>query len=161
MQKYTICVISDSHGRKNDLFNLISENNFDYIFYLGDGLSDLDDLIYLENLDQDRIIKVKGNCDIFSAESATIVTTINNVKVLLTHGHLFKVKYTIKELQDYASKQNVNLVCFGHTHKQFLQITGGTTLLNPGSLRNGDYAVVSLDENGGIGIDFKKVNDFE
>ena len=64
-------------------------------------------------------------------------------------------------MQDYASKQSVNLVCFGHTHKQFLQITEGTTLLNPGSLRNGDYAVVSLDENGGIGIDFKKLNDFE
>ena len=81
-----ICVVSDSHGRKKSLEELVGSNNFDYIFFLGDGLSDL------RGIDSDKIKKVSGNCDFFSSIAETQVFTIRGIKILITHGHKFKVK---------------------------------------------------------------------
>ena len=149
MKNYKVCVISDSHGSKQKLENLIFDSDFDYIFFLGDGLKDVEDI------QDDKIKKVSGNCDLFSMEDSTISFVLNNVKILLTHGHLFNVKWGLNKLLEYAKKQSINLVCFGHTHKQFLQIAVGVTLLNPGSFKDGKYAVLNIKTDGSFGIDFK------
>ncbi len=142
-----VCVISDSHGNRKNLEILLKENYFDYVFFLGDGLSDL------RNLDNLQIKKVCGNCDLFSNEPITQTFFLENKKILLTHGHTFKVKINNELLIDYAKKNNVNLVLYGHTHKQNMQTVNGIVFLNPGAFKENKYAVINIDKKG-IGIDF-------
>ena len=144
-----ICVVSDSHGRKKSLEELVGSNNFDYIFFLGDGLSDL------RGIDSDKIKKVSGNCDFFSDEAETLVFDIKGVKIMMTHGHNFKVKINTSLLLKYAKERGAKLVCYGHTHKSNLEVVDGVMLLNPGAFRDYKYAVVDIDERGGIGISFE------
>ena len=53
-----IVIISDSHGNKLAIDTVFKTIEFDYLFFLGDGLNDLGDYIYLDN-----VIAVSGNCD--------------------------------------------------------------------------------------------------
>ena len=56
-----IMLISDSHGNKLGIDKIFSTQKFDYLFFMGDGLNDLGDYIYLDN-----VFAVSGNCDFFS-----------------------------------------------------------------------------------------------
>ena len=56
-----ILLVSDSHGNRDGIEKLIENEQFDYLFFLGDGLSDLGLYDNIEN-----IIAVSGNCDFFS-----------------------------------------------------------------------------------------------
>ena len=145
-----ICVISDSHGRNKSLEDLIKLNDFDYVFFLGDGLNDLRDIEY------ENIKKVSGNCDFFSSIAETQVFTIRGIKILITHGHKFKVKVNTSLLLKYAKEQGVKLVCYGHTHKSSLEVIDGVMLLNPGAFRDYKYAIVDIDNKGGIGVNFEE-----
>lgn len=145
-----ICVISDSHGRRGLLEKVLESENFNWIFFLGDGLNDF------KNTNLKNIKKVSGNCDLFSCEAGTLIFSLNGIKIMLTHGHLFKVKAGNNELIQYAKKQGIKLVCYGHTHKESLNILDNIMLLNPGALKDGKYAIITIDNSGGIGVDFAR-----
>ena len=144
-----ICVISDSHGRKDKLEELLSTQSFNYVFFLGDGLSDIRDV------ENQNIKKVCGNCDIFSNEAHTQIINILNFKVMITHGHDYKVKLNTFLLLKFAKDHGIKLVCYGHTHRKSLQVIDGVMLLNPGAFKEGEYAVVEIDNKGGIGVNFE------
>lgn len=55
-----IAIISDSHGERNGMNALFEKDDFDYLFFLGDGLSDLGAYVNLDN-----VFAVSGNCDFF------------------------------------------------------------------------------------------------
>lgn len=139
-----ILIISDSHGSKSKIEWLKENESFDYLFFLGDGIKDLDDC----QLDS-KVVAVAGNCDIFSTETKQRVVAIENVRMLLTHGHLYKAKLTTGIMINEAVKIGLNIICFGHTHSKCYETIDGITLLNPGALANGDYAILWL-ENGKI-----------
>ena len=146
-----ICMLSDSHGRKKLAFDLLYEHKYDYVFYLGDGLKDVEDF------EEDNFIKVCGNCDIFEVAPITRTVTIEGVKFLLTHGHAFKAKYSDYGLIKVAQDMGANVVCFGHTHKQKHEVLEGITLINAGAFKNGDYAELTV-ENGKIKkVEFKEI----
>ncbi len=145
-----ICVISDSHGNKGKVQKVINQNSFDYLFFLGDGIRDLEVLDDLENI---KTKIVSGNCDLFADQALTQIFSLNNVKIMITHGHQFKVKLGTSNLFEYAKQHGISLVCYGHTHQKSLQMKDGVTLLNPGALKNNEYAIIYLDGKG-IGIDF-------
>ena len=42
------------------------------------------------------------------------------------------------------------LAIFGHTHTQLLEYKEGIYLLNPGAMRENEYALVTVDSQGGI-----------
>ena len=98
---YRILILSDSHGKREYLNALVNNQVLDYIFYLGDGTDrDLSNNIY-----NPSFLFVKGNCDdYFSDYPISQTVHINNHKVLLTHGHEFKVKYGKELLFDFANK---------------------------------------------------------
>lgn len=138
-----ILIISDSHGNVANLNYVISNYKFDYIFYLGDGISDLGTLTKLDN-----VKFVKGNCDIFSNAKYEEIVKIGELKFLLLHGHTYNVKQGLGALINYAKTLGVNYVFFGHTHKHFNQEIDGITFLNPGSLSNlrgGEQSFVMLN----------------
>ena len=145
-----ILVLSDSHGRKQKVEDLISSTPHDFIFFLGDGIGDFSKI-------NQNIFKVAGNCDFFSPEAVTRIENISNIKVMLTHGHAFKAKFLIEPMVDYAKQNNCSLLCFGHTHKQKYENISGVTVVNPGAFKNGNYAIITIDNLGNIQVELKSI----
>lgn len=136
-----IILISDTHGRKVKVEELIKNEDYDYIFFLGDGLKDFEAFE-----DNNKIIKVAGNCDLFSNEAKQKIVVIENIKFMLTHGHLYNAKWGIGALINEAVKINTKVVCFGHTHMQLTEKVDDIYLLNPGSLANGTYLKLDIHD---------------
>lgn len=139
-----ILVVSDTHGNKKGLNELVKSTNFDFIFFLGDLLGDVD------NLSSNNVIKVRGNWDYTLKFKTTEFVEIEGVKFMLTHGHKYFVKNGLGALIKEAQKNKVDVVCYGHTHKQDLCEVDGIKLLNPGafsSFKGGKftYAIINVD----------------
>lgn len=147
-----ILVISDTHGRAGEIEKAIeSQPQARHIFFLGDCLSDIEDLQYIYT---DRIFHtVCGNCDYGSMQKATDVTVVNGVKILFTHGHAYSVKGSLTRLKERARQEGAALVLYGHTHVANIQYEEGIYFVNPGSPtcpREGrpSYAVVDIVPQG-------------
>ena len=125
-----ILIISDSHGNKKAINNIFNQMNFDDLIFLGDGLSDLGDYKYLEN-----VYCVSGNCDFFSSEANEKVVDIAGKKFLITHGNRYGVKSRLDMIKARGDELGVDFVCFGHTHNQCIESFNGKYLLNPGSFQ--------------------------
>jgi len=151
--KYNILIISDSHGKKDYIDVLVNNSFYDYIFYLGDGADrDLGINIY-----DTKFKIVKGNCDNYFSDIALGESVyLNGLKIFLTHGHEYGVKYGIENILAFAIKNNYKIVCFGHTHKQYYQQVNGIHLINSGALKNGDYAELKIIDNN-IKVEFKNI----
>ena len=145
-----ICLLSDSHGSRGRVEDLVFSNNFDYIFFMGDGLRDLD------NIEDDKIKKVSGNCDLFNWEAITQFLEIEGFKIMLTHGHEYRAKLTPLLMLKKAKENDCQIVCYGHTHKQICEEIDNIYLINPGSFKNNDYAILSLQKNKKPTIEFFK-----
>ncbi|MFA6800480.1 MAG: YfcE family phosphodiesterase [Acholeplasmataceae bacterium] len=127
-----LLITSDVHGHEERLVEVIAKHK-DVDFHINAGDMCLDSHVYQKY----HIITVKGNNDFFTSEPLKRVFDLNGLKVLLTHGHIEHVKHNLDILKFYAKQLNVDLVVFGHTHQQYLEIDQNITILNPGAL--GDY----------------------
>ncbi|MDR0896442.1 MAG: metallophosphatase family protein [Oscillospiraceae bacterium] len=117
----------------------------DALCFLGDMDADAD---LLQSLLRDKqpgaaFVAVVGNNDFCSRRARTIEMHFGNVKALLTHGHLFPSQGALLRR---AAGQGCALVCCGHTHIPRLETKEGITLLNPGALRDGRWALAELDQ---------------
>ena len=54
-------------------------------------------------------------------------------KIILTHGHLLKVKYSYERAFYYAQEHEAKAIIFGHTHRQYCEYIDGIWMINPGS----------------------------
>ena len=54
-------------------------------------------------------------------------------RILVTHGHMESVKYSLQNLLYLAREQNCIAVCYGHTHQAANEEADGIRLINPGS----------------------------
>lgn len=136
-EKKRVLVVSDTHGEYSRIDEvLVGEGPFDALIHLGDQLSDVYAAKKMGNI---PIYTVKGNCDFGSLEKAERLVDLFGAKVLLTHGHLYGVKYSLTRLALAAAEKQVALVLFGHTHIPLLDWDGALTLMNPGSLGRPGY----------------------
>lgn len=139
-----ILVLSDSHG---DVFSLNKaldmQPGADMVIHLGDGERDFKSC----RIDKPAI-QVKGNCDWGSDLPAFTVTQEAGYTIYCTHGYAEMVKYGLYNLQSAARGYNADLALFGHTHTPVTYYEDGLWLVNPGSIRNGDFAVVDLTPKG-------------
>ena len=104
-------------------------------FYYGSSKNDVKDdsvvildpvgLEKLKNSNLDNIVAIFLNCD----EEI-------RYKRMIARGDEEKL----------AKEQNANYVCFGHTHSQYLEEYEGVYFINPGALKSGNYALITLDE---------------
>ncbi len=131
-----ILITSDTHRREEKL-NEIMEKHHDCEYHLDAGDSQLS-TTYLDN---HQIISVKGNTDFFIDLPHQRIIDIGDLKILLIHGHRHWVKFGLKQLEAYARSLNVNLCIYGHTHTQQLTELEGLTLINPGAVKDGFYAI--------------------
>ena len=140
MKKIIVC--SDSHGAKDYMSRLFEENNFDFFFFLGDGLSDLGLYQNLPN-----VYCVKGNCDFFSVEAGQVSINIDGKRVLAQHGNSFGVKSGLGGLIKHAKDMNANIVLFGHTHQFVAEKIDDIWFFDPGALKNGSALLIEIDLN--------------
>lgn len=143
-----ILLISDSHGRISRVDKLFERiDAFDYVFFLGDGAEDFRLYSYAYPA---KVEIIKGNCDHFYSDyPPLIVTTVEEVTFLLTHGHNYHVKQGLELLKEEAQRKGADVVCFGHTHKMIDKEIDGIRFINPGSLGYGSeksYIVLEVNK---------------
>ena len=102
----------------------------DYVFFLGDGISHLGDLLFHKGL-----VAVKGNCD-FVSFSREEVVEIEGVNILATHGDLYGVKRDLLPLYYRAKELDCQLALYGHTHYATAEDIDGLALINPGAIHS-------------------------
>lgn len=145
-----ILVFSDSHGDRHTMSGAVFAEQPDEVFYLGDGLEDLD-LLHAEHPAL-PITAVAGNCDRMGSAPWERVIERQGRRFLLTHGHTYSVKSGPGGLIAEARRQGADAALFGHTHRPLCEETDGLWLLNPGSAGSRcspSYGVIQM-ENGGL-----------
>ena len=151
-----ILVVSDSHGDAYAIRQAINEQpSAKILFFLGDGERDIE---FAESATNIFIHKVKGNCDFASGLPAYVVDEVDSVRVYATHGYVERVKYGTSLLRQYAADNKAAIALYGHTHIPDTTYSDGIWLINPGSIRMGEYAVVDITEKGIMPILMKLKN---
>ncbi len=150
---------SDSHGHAYNIRAALNKHpDAEVVFFLGDGLRDLEDFV----LDRSRVwFAVQGNCDYNALLGETMVKKTDSItlmgkRIFFTHGDLYGVKYGLDGVKKLALDHRADLVLFGHTHQPIEQYVstdeGGFYLFNPGSIGAGygdsSYGVISISDKG-------------
>ncbi len=141
-----VLVLSDSHGAVAKLRSILErEADCETVFFLGDGLSDIEKI---KNDYPDRkFITVKGNCDLYAAGEKDAYKYIDGITIFATHGDLYSVKYTLNDLIAKLKSVRGNLALYGHTHKADLQgYPSGIFAVNPGAVCDGKYCVLDIEK---------------
>lgn len=144
-----ILILSDSHGDTNRCINIINkfENRLDAIIHAGDCVRDAEDLTYI--FPDIPIHYVRGNNDIFTTAPSDLLVETGGVRIFITHGHEYRVKYELHyaTLAEKAKAVGADLCVFGHTHIPYTDFVGSMTILNPGSIRfDGTYAIAEIED---------------
>lgn len=144
-----IGVISDTHRITRNIIEELKEKPFDLIIHLGDFIKDAEKI---EEILEVEVIKIKGNCDFMEFDGdEELIKILGDKKFLLTHGHKYRVKYTLDNLYYKAKELEVDVVLFGHTHNSFNENIEGILFFNPGSPSNPrgsfdkTYGIIEID----------------
>lgn len=128
-----IIVVSDSHNNRQGLeklHDLFAEN--DAIIHLGDVSADGN---YLKTAyPHQQVTVINGNCDPVKLGENECVLEIEGVKLFLTHGHLYGVKYSLDKLCYRAQELGCTVALYGHTHNARIDQVGNVTAINPGCM---------------------------
>lgn len=125
----TILIFSDTHGLPLPERVKSVSNESDCVVFLGDGISALDDLLFKKNLHM-----VLGNGDFaYRGVKREEVLDIEGVKILICHGHAYRVKHDLLPLALRAKELGCDYAFYGHTHVAAIDEYDGVTLLCPGS----------------------------
>lgn len=154
-QMHKLLIVSDSHSLTTELTDIYERHDdVDAALHCGD--SELDTYSpYLKNY-----TVVKGNCDIFSAFSEEEVVQLGGLNILLTHGHLFRVKENLMTIQYAAREKEADVILFGHTHVALAKQEANQLFINPGSIHlpkqypEPTYAVMSWSDKTNITVTF-------
>jgi len=119
----------------------------DLIIHLGDHFRDAEAI----HMDFPHIPMeaVPGNCDYVPEEDPVKVIEPMGVRIMLTHGHTYRVKYETMPLLNAAFFQGADIVLFGHTHEPMYDLVQGLHVVNPGSAGKGrhpTWALIELEE---------------
>lgn len=140
-------VVSDSHGMSGNLYDVLeSHRDIEGLFFLGDGLHDIE---YLKGTHPDlKVYAVCGNCDKPGAPTEGIADC-GGVCVLYTHGHMYGVKSALGPLCRHAKEEGAAVALYGHTHNPLCGTQEGVLLANPGALSHFpiQYGILTV-ENG-------------
>lgn len=131
-----LIVFSDSHHRNvTDMLAVIRAENPDVVLHLGDVVEDVDDI---RSVFPDlQIYQVCGNNDFgwqSDGISDNLVVCAEQVRIFITHGHLFGVRRNTKMLAKEARKNNCQAALYGHTHRAGISQEDDILIANPGSI---------------------------
>ena len=127
-----ILVISDSHGRNDDVAGVLEQvGHIDMLIHCGD-IERGDE--YIRSLVDCPVHMVRGNSDYNLDLLREDMFTIGDYRVLLVHGHMWRVNRGVDYLKRVALEHHFDIVMFGHTHRPYIEIDDDITMLNPGSI---------------------------
>ena len=138
-----ILVFSDSHRSRADMLQAIEEQQPDQVIHLGDLITDAEELTYV--YPRLPICMVPGNCDGWTTEPAKKLITLQCKTILLSHGHLWRVKGSYDAAIADAHKAGADILLFGHTHRAYCQrLEDGLWVMNPGASRS-SYGTILIE----------------
>ncbi len=138
-----IVVFSDSHGSVEPMLHAVREERPDLVLHLGDHARDAEAL--QRELPGADIRFVRGNCDWASDAEEVLTPVADGVRIFMTHGHRYGVKYTLDALANAAHFSGAALALFGHTHQSEYRRMGDVTLFNPGAAGSGgSYGLITV-----------------
>ena len=142
-----IAVFSDTHRNIDGAIAAIERYRPDLIIHLGDHYRDAQNIqMTFPHIPMEY---VPGNCDYAPDKDEVKVIKPMGVRIMLTHGHTYRVKYETMPLLNAAFFQGANIVLYGHTHAPTYTLIQGMHVVNPGSAgqgRNPTWAKIELDE---------------
>lgn len=146
-----ILVVSDSHKNPKTIEEMVMIESPDCFIFCGDLLKDLETLNFSGNL-----YAVKGNWDFRSHEKGEKIVEIDGKRLFITHGNKYNIKKDLCLLKNRASELNCNIVCYGHTHMQKLDVVQSVTYVNPGLAKIGNYAIIEINKNA-VNVELKNL----
>lgn len=149
-----ILVFSDSHGDYFSMKKAIdAQPTAEAVVFLGDGHLDFERCKPL--LKGKRVYAVKGNNDFHCDYPKNAIIEEGGMKIYITHGHYEYVKSTLGNLMTIAKQNDCKLALYGHTHRQQEDNFNGIKMFCPGALKDDEYAVIDIENNGYICIGIK------
>ena len=147
-------IFSDSHGHPENINKVLDRaGRYDGVFFLGDGIRDLDYCHF-----NAPVYAVRGNCDIFPLSSDGYPDKrdiiLGNKKIFIAHGHAHGVKSSMGSLIYDAAEHDADIVLFGHTHERFerkytsddsAMLSKPLYVFNPGSISGYSASFGCLD----------------
>ncbi len=141
-----IIIVSDSHGKRNILNDLLEEHkDADHFLHCGD-IELSDDMFPMYKT-------VIGNNDYFTNYPLERVVEIAGHRIYMTHGHILNVWNRHEHLVEKAKEHGCDIACYGHSHISVIEKRDDILILNPGSLwrsRDGkgpSYAILTIAED--------------
>ncbi|HHW92479.1 MAG TPA: metallophosphoesterase [Firmicutes bacterium] len=126
-----IGVVSDTHGSLARVVKLIREMGaIDLLLHAGDYYRDAAALAGEFSFPVQAVV---GNCDLGVKGPAEESIEVAGWRILLCHGHHYRVKMGFLPLFYRAQEMGADLVVFGHTHRAEKFRKGGIEFLNPGT----------------------------
>lgn len=146
-------VLSDSHGAEDTLRWILTEcwkqtGPVDAYLHCGDGARDFSRIAHFIHARDEHalLLGVKGNCDFGCRDVPDRqIIPFGGTKIFMTHGHLYRAKITLLDLDYAAREQGCAITLFGHTHVPCVE-TRGTLMINPGSAADGRLALLEVNE---------------
>lgn len=127
-------VFSDSHRSLAGMYHAIEAHQPDQVIHLGDLSQDAEEV----SLAYPRLpfCMVPGNCDGWTSLPLQRLITLEGVRVLLSHGHIWHVKSGYAQALAAAQSAGADVLLFGHTHRPYCQrLENGLWVMNPGPSR--------------------------
>lgn len=148
-----ILVTSDSHGNLKNLKKIVDKYgvNADIVVHCGDGPRG--EAMWLkEYCKNSTVVCVRGNCDFSSTLNDVEMICAEGKTIMITHGHLYGVKFGFEKLSYAAEDKGADIVLFGHTHIPVDTVMGTVRLINPGSCSyyQPSCAVLEIDSKGNV-----------
>lgn len=150
-----VLICSDTHRVNDNFYRVLQENEpIDLVIHCGDAEGTECEMEAVAGCDFEI---VSGNNDFFTVLPRERVLDLYGNKILVTHGHYYRVSAGYERLAEEAASRGCNMAFFGHTHLPFMGEVNGVLLLNPGSLtyprqygRVPTYVIMTVDESGEV-----------
>jgi len=152
-----ILVFSDNH-RDRESIKLAIAQNPGLLHYISLGDSEMKE----QELSELGVYGVRGNYPFEPKLPYDLTMDFEGVRFFIPHGHLLSVKSGLSALLNHCLYNDIQIACFGHTHKSLIKEIEGVIFVNPGSLsRNrmfseASYALIDIN-NLSISIVIKSI----
>jgi len=160
-----ILVVSDTHGKSENLRDAIQIEKPDKIYHLGDGQG-VEERIWM--MSEAPCECICGNCDFGANLPSELVLELGKHVVLLTHGHYYGVSYGYDKLAEAARAKGCDVVLYGHTHVPTIDHYGDLIIANPGSIayprqnsREHTYMTIMVDNEGELKMDLHSLEEHD
>ena len=142
-----VLVMSDSHGAKATMLEIIYAEEPNLIIHLGDYAKDCDAIE--KNFPDIPLRRIRGNGDFTSTAPVDDIFILENRVFFATHGHTHSVKSGLSRLINHTKSVNAEVVLFGHTHLPHCDVSENFATINPGCVHPpySSYAVLSLADS--------------